>query len=248
MRTRTGRRRLGGVARARLGRARPTGAMPWAARWAAAVCAVAAALTAGGCGTTRPPPIGAGALADAQTFPYYRVYWVGPTFIGRPLAAVDGQKGYLEKVGTGVYYGDCVKQKGIFGGGSCALPLQVTTVIYHLHGNAALGPQRNMVVRGVPAVVYDEGRSIEVYSGRVAIDIFADTFEHAYAAALQLRPVNAPGSASGRLPAPVYCPELSGAMDAHLGKVMEHLPGRVCQKASAEVAFAKSLKLPVGGP
>ena len=69
--------------------------------------------------------------------------------------------------------------KGIFGGGSCLLPLQVTTVIYRLHSNATLGPQRNIVVRGVPATVYDEGRSIEIYSGRVAIDIFSDTFSHA---------------------------------------------------------------------
>src|SRR6516164_5696387 len=105
-----------------------------------------------------------------------------------------------------------------------------------------------MVVRGVPAVVYDEGRSIEVYSGRVAIDIFSDTFQHAYAAALQLRPLNAPGSAWGRLPPPVYCPELSSAMDAHLQKVMEHLPGHACQKASAELAFAKSLTSPARGP
>jgi hypothetical protein len=216
--------------------------------WAAAVCAVAAALVAGGCGTTRPPPIGRGALADAQTFPYYRVYWVGPTFIGRPLAAADGLNGYLAAVGTSVYYGDCVHQKGIFGGGSCVLPLQVTTVIYHLHDNSALGPQRNIVVRGAPATVYDEGRSIEVYSGRVSIDIFSDTFEHAYLAALHLRPLNAPGSASGRLPPPVYCPELSGAMDAHLQKVMEHLPGHACQKANAAVAFAKSLTAPAGGP
>ena len=48
-------------------------------------------------------------------------------------------------------------------------------MIYRLHSNAALGPQRNMLIRGVPATVYDEGRSIELYSGRVAIDIFSDT-------------------------------------------------------------------------
>jgi hypothetical protein len=244
MGTRAGRRRLGGAARAHRAPARRA----LAARCAAAVCAATAALAAGGCGTSHPPPIGAGALAEAQTFPYYRVYWVGPTFIGRPLAAVDGQKGYLAAVGTSVYYGDCVHQKGIFGGGSCVLPLQVTTVIYHLHRNATLGPQRNIVVRGVPATVYDEGRSIEVYSGRVAIDIFSDSFEHAYRAALQVRPLNAPGSPAGRLPPPVYCPELSGAMDAHLQKVMEHLPGHACQKASAAVAFAKSLTSPASGP
>jgi hypothetical protein len=134
-----------------------------------------------------------------------------------------------------------VHGKGIFGGGSCLLPLQVTTVIYRLHSNSSLGPQRNMVVRGVPATVYDEGRSIEVYSGRVAIDIFSDTFSHALAAATELLPLNAPGSASGDLPPPVYCPGLSGPMDARLQRVMAGLPRRACQRAAAAVAFAGSL-------
>ena len=127
-----------------------------------ALAAVLAAALAGGCSTSHPRAIDAGGLAEAETFPYYRVYWVGPSFGGHPLAAADGQKGYISSVGDSVYYGDCVHGKGIFGGGSCLLPLQVTTVIYRLHSNATLGPQRNMVVRGVPATVYDEGRSIEL--------------------------------------------------------------------------------------
>src|SRR5713226_7951866 len=134
--------------------------------------ALAPALLAGGCATTRhPPPID-----------------------GSVLAAADGLKGYNAGVGDSVYYGDCVQSKGIFGGGSCLLPLQVTTVIYRLHSNATLGPQRNIVVRGVPATVYDEGRSIELYTGRVAVDIFSDRYAHALHAANTLRPLNAPGS------------------------------------------------------
>jgi hypothetical protein len=206
-----------------------------------AVVALCAALAAGGCATGHPQPIGAQALAEAETFPYFRVYWVGPLFIGQPLAAADGQKGYVRSVGDSVYYGDCVHKKGIFGGGSCQLPLQVTTVIYSLHSNATLGPQRNILVRGVPATVYDEGRSIEIYSGRVAIDIFSDTFSHAITAANELLPVNAPGSASGNLPPPIYCPGLSGAIDPQLKKVMDSLPGHACQRAATAVAFANSL-------
>ncbi len=194
-----------------------------------------------GCGTGHPKAIAAGSLAEAQTFPYYRLYWVGPRFLGQALAAVDGQKGYLSSLGDSVYYGDCVKGKGIFGGGSCILPLQVTTVIYRLHSNAPLGRQRNIVVRGVPATVYDEGRSIEVYSGRVAIDLFSNTYAHAYAAAQALLPLNAPGSASADLPAPVYCPGLDGAQSAQLQSVMAHLPHQACQRASAAQAFAASV-------
>jgi len=200
------------------------------------------ALGAAGCATTgRPRPIDAASLAEAQTFPYYKVYWVGRSFQGSPLAAADGLRGYNAAVGDSVYYGDCVHHKGIFGGGSCILPLQLTTVIYRLHSNATLGPQRNVVIRGVPATVYDEGRSIELYSGRVAIDIFSDNFAHAYAAALALLPLNAPGSASGDLPPPIYCPGLSGALSAQLQRVMDRLPRRACQRATAALAFAASV-------
>jgi hypothetical protein len=212
------------------------------ARGGLALAALAAATVAAGCSTTHPRPIDAAALAEAQTFPYYKLYWVGPTFDHRyPLAAADGQKGYNSAVGPSVYYGDCVHGKGIFGGGSCLLPLQVTTVIYRLHSNTTLGPQRNIVVRGVPATVYDEGRSIELYTGRVAIDIFSDTFSHALAAADELLPLNAPGSASGNLPPPIYCPGLSGALDSKLNRILKRLPGAACQHVSAALAFANSL-------
>jgi hypothetical protein len=212
-----------------------------AGRAGLALAALCAAVAASGCATGHPGPIATQALTEAETFPYYKVYWVGPTFRHQPLAAADGQKSYVSSVGDSVYYGDCVQGKGIFGGGSCQLPLQVTTVIYRLHSNASLGPQRNLIVRGVPATVYDEGHSIEIYSGRVAIDIFSDTFSHALRAASELLPLNAPGSASGNLPPPVYCPGLSGAVEAKLQKVMESLPRQACQQAAAAVAFAKSL-------
>lgn len=211
------------------------------ARAALLLGAACLALAASGCGTGHPKPIAAVELAEAQTFPYYRLYWVGPSFEGHPLSAADGLRGYIERVGDSVYYGDCVRSKGIFGGGSCLLPLQVTTVIYRLHSNATLGPQRNTIVRGVPATVYDQGRTMEIYTGRVAIDIFSDSFTHALRAAQQLLPLNAPGSASRPLPPPVYCPGLSGPMDARLRRLMAALPGRACQRAAAAVAFAAQL-------
>jgi hypothetical protein len=212
---------------------------PWLL--AAVAATILAAALASGCGTGRPAPIAAGELAEAETFPYYRLYWVGRSFMSFPLAAADGQKGYLPSQGDSVYYGDCVHRKGILGGGSCILPLQVTSVIYRLHSNSALGRQRNIVVRGVPATVYDDGRSIELYTGRVAVDLFSDTYAHAYRAAQLLLPLNAPGSASGDLPSPVYCPGLSGPQGPALKLVMERLPNHACQKASAALAAASDL-------
>jgi hypothetical protein len=198
-------------------------------------------LAAAGCSTGRPAPIKADALAESQTFPYFRLYWVGPTFGQYRLSAADGVRGYRSNVGPSVYYGDCVHYKGIFGGGSCLLPLQVTTVVYRLHSNATLGPQRNTVLRGVPAVVYDEGRSIELYTGRVAIDVFSDEYSRAIAATQKLVPMNSTEATGRDLPPPVYCPELAGAVDAQVNEVMNNLPGRACQRARAQLAYAKSL-------
>jgi hypothetical protein len=212
-----------------------------AARAALALSGICAALAAGGCGTSHPKPILSSELAEAQTFPFYRVYWVGPSFDGRPLAAADGLKGYIPAVGDSVYYGDCVQGKGFVGGGSCLLPLQVTTVVYVLHSNAALGTQSNMLIRGVPATVYDEGRAIEIYTGRLAVDIFSDTFAHALKASDELRPLNAPGSASADLPPPVFCPGLSGPVGASVARVMADLPGHVCQQTAAQKAYTRAI-------
>jgi hypothetical protein len=175
--------------RSRAGAGRRARAIPLAA---AALLLAAMALS--GCGTARPGPVRYHELISAQTFPYFRVYWVGTNFGGLPLSAVDGMNGYIASVGDSVYYGNCVQSKGIFGGGSCVLPLQVTTVVYHRHSNEPLGAQHNLLIRGVPAVAYDGGRNIELYSGHVAIDVFSDTFEHALRASQELYPVNAPGS------------------------------------------------------
>jgi hypothetical protein len=205
------------------------------------VTLAASVLMASGCSTGHPQPLSATALETAQTFPYYPIYWAGARFDAYPLTAVDGMKGYLSTIGDSVYYGDCVHKAGVLDGGSCVLPLQVTTVIYRLHSNAALGPQRNTVLRGVPAVIYDKGRSIELYSGRVAIDVFSASLPQALQAAAQLRPLNVPGFTVGRLPAPVYCPGLSGAQPHNVRTVMAHLPHHACQAAAAANALTKHL-------
>jgi hypothetical protein len=196
-----------------------------------------AVIGACGCARTHPPRLDALRLSEAQTFPYFRLYWAGPRFAGRPLTAVDGRQGYNSGIGDSVYYGDCASGKGALGGGgSCALPLQITTVIYRLHSNAPLGSQRNVLLRGVPATIYDNGRSIELYSGRVAIDVSSDAPTHALLAAGKLQPLNAPPESGGTLPAPVYCPGLTGTLGAELRNALERLPGHPCQHARAALA------------
>jgi hypothetical protein len=198
--------------------------------------ALCACLLAGGCSTHGPPAISSSELAQAETFPYYEIYWVGRGFAHNQLTAADGQKNYNSAIGDSVYYGDCVHGKGILSTGSCHLPLQVTTVIYRLHSNATLGAQRNTLIRGVPATIYEEGRAIELYSGRVAIDLFASTPAATLKAANELRPLNAPGSVASLLPPPVYCPGLSGAEPPALRRTLQSLPGNVCQITAERIA------------
>ena len=205
------------------------------------VVALALLLGAAGCGQGHPSAISSTELAEAQSFPYYRLYWAGPSFDGQPLVAADGLRGYIQRIGDSVYYGDCVKGKGIFGGGTCMLPLQVTTVIYRLHSNSALGPQRNILIRGVPATVYDGGHSVEVYTGRVAIDVFSNTFAHELQAIQRLQPLNAPDNGGASLPPPIYCPSLHGPIGPSLRKALKRLPRHACQSDAAEEAFAESL-------
>lgn len=208
----------------------------------AGLLAGAACLLGWGCATVHPGAISPRGLAEAQTFPYFPVYWAGPRFGRYPLAAADGRKSYNSSYGDSVYYGDCVAGKSsALGGSGCELPLQVTTVVYGRHSNATLGPQRNALLRGVPATIYDGGRSIELYSGRLAIDVFSDSLAEALDAVRALRPVNAPGSATGPLPSPVYCPGLSGPQPVEVQDAMHDLPHRACQRAAAALAADRAL-------
>ncbi len=203
---------------------------------------MALALLASGCATGAPQPISQRELAEAQTFPYYTVYWVGMHFSGYSLTAADGRMDYNPVYGDSVYYGECLRTGKILAAASCVLPLQVTTSIYSLHRNTNLGTQRNVVIRGVPAVTYEGGDGIELYSGRLAIDVLANTPARALLAAGQLRPLNGPGSAQGPLPAPVFCPGLTGPLPAEEHHVLAALPRHVCRETAAATATQERIK------
>ena len=171
---------------------------------------IAAALLVGGCATGHPQALSGPDLAAARTFPFFKLYWAGPVFDHQPVTAADGLKGYVSGSGDGVQYGDCDPGNGPLHTGGCQAPLQIVTVVYREHCNRPLGQQRNILIRGVPATVYNGGRSIEVYTGRVAVDVSADTPARALAAARALRPLNAAGSDLTPLPVPAYHPGLWG--------------------------------------
>ena len=86
--------------------------LPGRRRAGALLASLGLALGATACSTSAPKPLSESALVEAQTFPYYRLYWAGPRFEQWPIAAVDGTANYLPLIGSSVYYGDCVSGKG----------------------------------------------------------------------------------------------------------------------------------------
>jgi hypothetical protein len=189
-------------------------------------------IASAGCSTGPPPPVGAQELSQAETFPYYKLYWVGHSFLHHPLTAVDGRASYNPVNGESDYYGSCSSGGGLLGEGACNLPLRITTLVYVPHPNRPLGEQQNVLIRGVPATIYNHGRSINLYSGHLAIELTADTAAHALLAANRLRPLNAPGAAGETLSMPTYCPRLYGPRPAQVRSVIAELrrslPRRAC--------------------
>ena len=177
---------------------------------AAALAAVAViAVAVSGCGTHAPPPLSTHDINVARRFTVYSIYWVGRQFQGIPLTAADFRREYNPQLGLAVYYGDCETKVSLLGSGGCTLPLEIDTVCYVQHHNAGLGPPRNIRIRGVPAVVFNGGKSIELYSAHVLIDVYGDTPARALAAVKRLFPLNGPPALrhfAPHLPPPLFTP------------------------------------------
>jgi len=167
--------------------------------------AVAATALLAGCTTHAPPPLGPHDLGSPRSFRLFPIYWAGLRFEGIPLTQVDRGRDYDPSLGMRVYYGSCLHTNPLVAG-SCTLPLEINTVAYKPHSNVGLGPRIRTKIRGVPAVIYDQGDSIEIYSGTVAIDVFADNPGRALRAAEALRPLNFRGTSREPLPRPQYQP------------------------------------------
>jgi hypothetical protein len=179
-------------------------------RTLAAAVAAGAVVALAGCGTHSPPPLTMHEINVARRFTVYSTYWVGRWFQGIPLTAADFRREYNPQLGLAVYYGDCKTKVSLLGSGGCTLPLEIDTVCYVQHHNDALGPRRNIRIRGVPAVVFDGGKSIELYSDHVLIDVFGDSPARALAAAKRLFPLNGPPELrrfSPQLPPPKFRPD-----------------------------------------
>jgi hypothetical protein len=156
----------------------------------AALCAIAL----GGCGDTlqdKPVPHN---LLESMIVAPAPVYWLGGSFQGLAITdAVHDPGGAFT-----VQYGDCLEG----GQATCVPPLRVITS----PDNSFLpgGPRGHAKarLRGVPAVMARGGRTIEIPTGGVVVDIHARDARLAAAAARTLVAINRAGGPEDPLPAP----------------------------------------------
>jgi hypothetical protein len=171
--------------------------------------ALAAAGLLAGCTTHTAPPISKKQLALTRSFRLYTIYWAGRKLDRLPVTAADGPRSYDSNIGMTVYYGNCEHSHALLPNG-CKLPLKITTVLFVPHSNSSLGPRRKTTLRGVPAVIFDDGNSIELYTDRMAVDVVADTPRRALEAVAHLTPLNSPLPAGWpALPPPEFKPGVS---------------------------------------
>jgi hypothetical protein len=171
--------------------------------------ALAAIALLGGCATHPAPPISAKQLAYARAFKRYTVYWAGKSMDGVPLTEADGAGDYNPIIGITMYYGNCERGGALLIGG-CTLPLKITTVRYVPHSNVSLGPLRSVRLRGVPAVIFDKGLEIELYTDEMSIDVTGDTPQRALEGVAHLTTFNrAPTASWPAFPQPQFRPGVS---------------------------------------
>jgi hypothetical protein len=155
----------------------------------AVLAAVLAALLLAACGDTlQLQPLADRDIVHAHDAPYV-VYWVGRAFHGMPLSFAAPQTGGSVLI----TYGNCI----IGGQSTCVRALTIVTA----HDNSFLpGESHSLVrrrIRGRIAVVAMGGRTIELGTGPVVVDVIASTPALAAQAAEAMTPLNPQGANTG---------------------------------------------------
>lgn len=158
---------------------------------------VVTAFDAAGNRTSTTLPLNANGPDRAPgTSPSFSPYNAGPsagglTFLNASRSSSPGDE-YSPRQDEVTYsYGSCEQPAD---GGGCAPPLEVQSsplceAHLQLYMDGPAPPDyTERVIKGVPAAVYDGGRTVEVYTGNTTISIYADTVALADAAIAALAP------------------------------------------------------------
>jgi hypothetical protein len=158
-----------------------------------AIALAACALALGACGDTlQNRPIAHNTLETLLASPY-PVYWLGGSFRGMAITEASHDPGGAFTV----QYGDCVEG----GQSTCVPPLKVVTSPDNSFLPRGGEPARTTLLRGVDALIAQEGRTVEVPTAGVIVGVYADSARLAAAAAQTIVPINEPGAPGGPLAA-----------------------------------------------
>jgi hypothetical protein len=181
--------------------------VPLAARSLAALCIAAlCALALSACGDTlqgRPIPHN---ILEGMIGAPFPVYWLGGSFEGLPI----GEATYDPSGSYSVQYGNCLQG----GQGTCVTPLRIITSPDNSFLPGGSTPGRRTRIRGATALIAQAGRTIELATAGVVVDIYATSARAAAAAARAAAPINQPGSPEAPL-APALANTGFGEMPLH---------------------------------
>jgi hypothetical protein len=151
------------------------------------------AIALGACGNTlQDQPIPHNTLETLLVAPY-PVYWLGRSFRGlRVSEASHDPSGAFT-----VQYGDCVEG----GQSTCVPPVRVVTSPDNSFVAGGEAPRRTVSVRGLSAIVAQNGRTIEIPTAGVVVGIYADSPGLAATAAHTAVPINEASTPGAPLPA-----------------------------------------------
>jgi hypothetical protein len=158
-----------------------------------AILGACCALGIASCGNTlQSQPLTSEALEPLVIAQHYPVYWVGARFHGMRIssASSDPSGAYT------VQYGGCTTG----GPETCVPPLQLISSPDNSFLPGAAGAAQTRV-RGVRALVADDGAVVEIATGPVVVDVRAATARLALAAAVEMVPINELGQPGAPLPA-----------------------------------------------
>jgi len=150
------------------------------------------ALALSACGDTlQVQPISHSALESLLVAPH-PVYWLGGSFNGLAVTEATRDPGGAYSV----QYGNCAEG----GQATCVPPLRVVSSPDNSFLPVGTLTHTGRIVRGVPAVLARGGRAIEIPTGEVVVDIYAQEAALAAAAAQMLVPINRIGAPGAPLP------------------------------------------------
>jgi hypothetical protein len=153
------------------------------------------ALTLGACGDTlQDRPISHSTLESLIEAPF-PVYWLGPGFNGLAVTEATHDPGAAYTV----QYGNCLSG----GQATCVPPLRVVSSPDNSFLPGGSTPSHTVSIRGVRAVIAQDGRAIAIATAGVVLDIYANDPQLALAAARTAVPINRTGAPEGPLPPPL---------------------------------------------